>query len=70
MFSSDQTIPCPVCNSKIPFDTKQLLMGIQFSCPNCQASIGLSQESKPIVEETMQKFNELKSDMGKQKNIN
>jgi transcription initiation factor IIE alpha subunit len=70
MFSTDQTIPCPVCNNKIPFDTKQLLMGVQFSCPNCSISIGLPQESKHIVEETMQKFDELKTNMAKQETIN
>nr|WP_319569867.1 hypothetical protein [uncultured Draconibacterium sp.] len=59
---NEQQIPCPVCNTKIPFDTKQLIAGIQFSCPNCQASVGLSQESKPLVEEAMKKFEELKQD--------
>lgn len=57
----EQKIPCPVCNTKIPIDTKQLLMGTQFSCPNCYASIGLADESKAVVEETMKRFEELKN---------
>lgn len=60
MINPDQSIPCPVCQTKIPFDTKQLLLGIQFTCPNCAASIGLSDESKPLVQDTMKKFEEVK----------
>lgn len=60
MINPDQSIPCPVCQTKIPFDTKQLLLGIQFTCPNCNASIGLSDESKPLVQDTMEKFEEVK----------
>ena len=65
--TSEQTIPCPVCGTKIPFDTNQLLLGILFKCPSpgCDASIGLPGESKPIVEETMNKFNELKRELGR-----
>ncbi len=66
MINSEQTIPCPVCKTKIPFDTNQLLQGMQFVCPNCQAAIGLAEESKPLVKETMQKFEELKSNMSKE----
>ena len=61
----EQQIPCPVCKTNIPFDTKQLLLGVQFSCPNCQASIGLADESKAIVEETMKSFEELKASASK-----
>lgn len=55
-----QQIPCPVCSTKIPFDTKQLIAGVQFICPNCQASVGLSIESKSVVEDAMKKLDELK----------
>jgi transcription initiation factor IIE alpha subunit len=55
-----QQLPCPVCNTKIPFDVKQLLAGVHFVCPNCCASFGISVESKPIVEEAMRKLDELK----------
>jgi transcription initiation factor IIE alpha subunit len=61
----DQTIPCPVCNTPISFDTKQLLAGVQFTCSNCHQSIGLALESKDVVKETMDKFNDMKSRIGK-----
>lgn len=56
----EQQIPCPVCNTGIPFDPRQLIAGVQFVCPNCQASIGLAQESKALVEDTLQRFEEMK----------
>jgi len=55
-----QKISYPICHSTIPFDTKQLLAGIQFSCPQCHSSIGLATESKEIVKKTMIKLEELK----------
>ncbi|MCW3102330.1 MAG: hypothetical protein JWO09_770 [Bacteroidetes bacterium] len=61
MINKDQSIPCPVCQTKIPFDTHQLLTGVQFSCSNCSAAIGLSTESKKLVEETMVKLEDLKT---------
>jgi hypothetical protein len=65
MINQDQAIPCPVCGTKIPFDTNQLIMGVQFSCPNieCDASIGLAGESKVIVKETMRKFEAVKGEI-------
>ena len=47
MIDQEQSIPCPVCNTKIPFQVTELLIGVQFKCPNaqCDASIGLSQVS-------------------------
>jgi transcription initiation factor IIE alpha subunit len=60
MIISDQTIPCPECGTKIPFETRQLLMGVQFPCPKCQSLIGLAQESKPLVEEAMNKLEKVK----------
>lgn len=61
MMINNQSIPCPVCQSSIPFSIDQLLMGIHFACsnPECTASISLASESKPIVEETMEKFKEI-----------
>ena len=67
MINTDQHIPCPVCNTKIPFDTKQLLLGVQFVCPNCMAAIGLATESKEIVEDTMMKLEDLKQKVSKEK---
>ncbi len=68
MINQEQVIPCPVCNTKIPFDPTQLMQGVKFQCPNqqCDASIGLAMESKPIVEEAMDKFKEMKGTVGKQ----
>lgn len=67
MINQEQAIPCPTCQTKIPFDPQQLLMGVQFTCPGCHALIGLSTESRPLVQETMEKFNEMKSQIGKDK---
>lgn len=67
MFNQDQTIPCPVCQTKIPFDTQQLLAGVKFMCPNCQAAIGLADESKPLVQKTMDGFDQLKKEAAKSK---
>jgi transcription initiation factor IIE alpha subunit len=53
MINKDSTIPCPVCKTPIPFDAQSLLMGVSFSCPSCSASVGLSNQSRPIVEKTM-----------------
>lgn len=62
MINSDSSIPCPVCGTRIPFEIKSLLLGISFTCPNaeCNSSIGLAPESKPIVEQTMEKLESLK----------
>lgn len=60
-----QQLPCPVCSTQIPFDTKQLIAGVQFQCPNCQSVVGLSMESKPLVEDAMKKLEEIKRTGGK-----
>lgn len=65
MINTEQSIPCPVCNTKICFDTKQLLMGVKFVCPTCQAAIGLANESKPLLKDTMEKFESIKDNMTK-----
>lgn len=57
-------IPCPVCQTQIPADSNLLLTGMQFSCPNCSAAIGLSQKSTPIVERAMNDFKELRKEVG------
>ena len=57
---SQQTIPCPSCRTNIPFDTHELLLGVQFVCPNCRAVIGLAPESREKVQETIDKFDEIK----------
>ena len=65
MISKEQTIPCPVCGTKISFDVTQLLTGVNFKCPNeaCDTSIGLASDSKPIVQDTLGKFEDLKSNL-------
>jgi DNA-directed RNA polymerase subunit RPC12/RpoP len=63
MINQEQTIPCPTCQHKIHFDTKQLMMGIQFVCSNCQSAIGLAPESQPLVAQTIQKLESLKATM-------
>ena len=57
--STTISIPCPNCQAQIPADSKQLLLGVQFSCPNCQSVIGLSEESKPKVENALETFSKL-----------
>ena len=52
----DQYIPCPVCKTQIPIDLHLLVPGMLFSCANCQAAIGLSTESRPIVNEAVDNF--------------
>jgi hypothetical protein len=67
MINQEQVIACPVCSTKIPFDANQLMIGVKFQCPNqqCDASIGLAMESKPVVEEALEKFNEMKGKVEK-----
>ena len=67
MINPDQSIPCPVCKTKIPFDTKQLLLGVQFVCSNCQSAIGLATESKAIVQETIEKFEAVKEKVARRR---
>jgi len=57
---TQQTLPCPVCQTSITFDVHGLLQGKKYTCPNCNSSIGLGDESKSSVEEAMKKFEELK----------
>ena len=59
----EQSIPCPHCQQKIIFDTRALLRGAEFRCANCGAILGLAAESKTIVEEAMQKFDEVKKNL-------
>lgn len=60
MINSEQQIPCPVCKTKIHFDANQLLLGAQFTCSNCFASIGLATESKEEVGEALNKLKKLR----------
>jgi hypothetical protein len=60
LINKEAIISCPVCHTPIPFNAQSLLAGVSFSCPSCFASVGLSQESKPIVEKAINKLEELK----------
>ncbi|MBL7885662.1 MAG: hypothetical protein JNJ52_02855 [Flavobacterium sp.] len=63
----EQSIQCPICQNKITFDVRQLLMGEKFTCENCQGQIGLAVENKPIIEETLKKLEEVKLPVKKSK---
>lgn len=65
MINQEQAIPCPTCQTKIPFDAHQLMMGVQFVCPGCSALIALATESRPEVAETLEKFDTMKQRLGK-----
>lgn len=65
MFTANMTIPCPTCaemgkESKIPFETSQLLAGIRFTCPECKSEIGLASESRPSVQKAVDHFEQFK----------
>ena len=60
-----QSIPCPQCQNKIYLDVQKLLQGSQFKCPECDAAIGLSKESQPIVQESLEKLDKLRKDLDK-----
>ena len=66
MTNTEQTIPCPVCKTNIHFDVQSLLKGIKFSCTNCGSSIGLAEESKPLVQLANDKFEILKETVQQQ----
>ncbi len=57
---TEQSIPCPNCGNQISFDVQQLLSGAKFKCPNCQAEIGLSNESTEAAKNSFDQFEKLK----------
>lgn len=62
-----QQLNCPDCSTPIFFDTKKLLLGEKFSCSACGTSIGLDPKATETVKDSMQKFNDLKDAINKQK---
>lgn len=65
---STQSLPCPVCNTQIPFDLQQLIRGARFACSNCGATIGIAaDENAPKIEDRFEKFNELKKSINSKK---
>lgn len=67
--TSNQALPCPLCQTQIPFDTSLLLQGQKFSCPNpdCDAVVGIEPNSVPVAEEAMKKFDDLKQELNNKK---
>ncbi len=66
MLNQNNTIPCPVCaeqgkDTKIMIDTMLLIAGTQFTCPVCLAKVGIETNSKSQLDQTTQKFENLKS---------
>lgn len=57
---TEQNIPCPVCQTKIPFDPVALVQGHKFSCPTCAAVIGISQEAMETASNALNTYEELK----------
>ncbi|MCS4238567.1 transcription initiation factor IIE alpha subunit [Myroides gitamensis] len=55
------TLACPACNTPVFIEVSQLILGTRFTCSNCQAAIGLAQNSKSIVEEAVQSYTSLTS---------
>ena len=64
---TQQSLPCPVCQTQIVFDVNGLIRGEKYTCPNCNSSIGLGEESKSSVKEAMDKFEDLKKKLSDSK---
>lgn len=63
----EQSIPCPVCQTKIPFNATALLQGVSFTCPSCFAVISIAQEALPTANDAMKKFEDLKKNAAHKK---
>lgn len=50
------TIACPNCSTPILLEIVQLLQGTKFTCPTCQATVGLSTDSKSILEQAVKSY--------------
>jgi hypothetical protein len=61
LINKESIIPCPICNTSIPFNAQNLLEGASFICLSCSAAVRLPDQSRPIVERTINKLEELKS---------
>lgn len=46
MINKEIKIPCPTCQSAIPFNLELLLQGVSFECPKCFSVIGITVENK------------------------
>lgn len=61
----EQTLPCPTCQTKIPFDPVALIRGHKFSCPNCQSVVGIANEEIENVSKIYQEYTKLKQKIAK-----
>jgi len=61
MVDKNTKINCPECNEQIVINTQQLLLGVKFSCFNCNLIVGLANESKQAVNDAMTQFSKIKS---------
>ena len=61
MLDNNTKINCPECNEEIIINTKQLLLGVKFSCFNCNLIVGLANESKSLVNDALNQFSKIKS---------
>lgn len=61
MIDSNTKINCPECHEEIIINTKQLVLGVRFTCFKCHLMVGLSNESKSLVNEAMNQFSKIKS---------
>jgi hypothetical protein len=49
--------------NNIVFDVNGLLQGEKYTCPKCNSSIGLGEESKFTVQEAMEKFEDMRKNL-------
>ncbi len=50
---------CPDCGTAIPLDTRLLLSGRSFICPQCHLSVALATGSRRQVQTAVQSFERL-----------
>ena len=58
MVDLNKTIPCPnpACDGEVVINAQLLLSGVQQQCPTCEASFGLTVESKALVQNALNEF--------------
>ncbi len=64
---AEQTIPCPTCQSKIPFDPVELIRGHKFTCATCASVVGIAKDDLAKAGEAYQKYETLKKSLKKKK---
>ena len=61
----EQSIPCPQCQTPIPFEARALIAGQSFSCPNCTAAIGLTAGSRDVAETALDKLEAMRDQVAR-----